>query len=64
MAGEKDTDARYLLECLSEAVDETRRSLRDGRTEHYRGDAAELKRRATELAGRLDTMADQGGEAI
>jgi hypothetical protein len=56
--------AYYLLTELSNAVEETSLSLNAELVEHMHGDAAELKRRATELAGVLVEIAEQGEEAV
>ena len=43
----------HLIQMLRDAVDETERNLRNENAQYLRGDAAEVQRRATELAGRL-----------
>jgi hypothetical protein len=56
-----DQDTKYLIEELRAAVDETERNLREGNAQYLRGDAAEVKRRATELSGKLLDAARLGG---
>ena len=57
-------DATYLIEELRAAVDEAERNLRENNAHHFQGDAAEIKRRATELSGKLRDLDRLGGEVV
>lgn len=52
-----DKDTAYLITELRDALNECERNVREGNSQYYEGDAAEIRRRGTELEGKLKQLA-------